>query len=217
MAAITICSDFGAQENTVCHCCHFLCTCLPGSDGSPGFELAKPLRDPTVGWEGWTKGGRSAVPPAVRGRTLHLLRVSSLVFVAVTRSSFLSKVFLSRQHKNEYRLPSSDVRGEHTVRMRVQHVKFQIWSEWSSTHRFGESPRNTRGCPHVPGGWGGIGMTFPLLSNPFFFLTVSLSNQFTFIFVVQLLTHTSFSHPWHFTITHSFLWLCSAELKVNIH
>ena len=25
MAAVTICSDFGAQENKVCHCCH----CLP--------------------------------------------------------------------------------------------------------------------------------------------------------------------------------------------
>ena len=23
MAAVTICSDFGAQENKVCHCCHF--------------------------------------------------------------------------------------------------------------------------------------------------------------------------------------------------
>lgn len=51
-------------------------------------------------------------------------------------------VFLSRQHKNEYRLPSSDVRGEHTVRMRVQHVQFQIWSEWSSTHRFGVPEKN---------------------------------------------------------------------------
>ena len=84
--------------------------------------------------------------PAVRGHTLRLLRVSSLVSVAVTRSFFLSKVFLSRQYKNKYRLPRADVTGEHTVRMRVQHVLFQIWSEWSSTHHFGESPRNTRRC-----------------------------------------------------------------------
>ncbi|XP_055249415.1 granulocyte-macrophage colony-stimulating factor receptor subunit alpha-like [Moschus berezovskii] len=51
-------------------------------------------------------------------------------------------VFLSRQYKNEYRLPSSDVTGEHTVRMRVQHVQFQIWSDWSSTHRFGVPEKN---------------------------------------------------------------------------
>ncbi|XP_060264557.1 granulocyte-macrophage colony-stimulating factor receptor subunit alpha-like isoform X3 [Ovis aries] len=51
-------------------------------------------------------------------------------------------VLLSRQHKNEYRLPSSDARGEHTVRMRVRHVLFQIWSEWSSTHRFGVPEKN---------------------------------------------------------------------------
>ncbi|XDB67197.1 hypothetical protein ABFV05_020813 [Capra hircus] len=51
-------------------------------------------------------------------------------------------VFLSRQYKNEYRLPSSDVRGEHTVRMRVQHVRFQIWSEWSSARCFGVPEKN---------------------------------------------------------------------------
>ena len=29
MAAITICSDFGAQENKVCHCFHCFPICLP--------------------------------------------------------------------------------------------------------------------------------------------------------------------------------------------
>lgn len=51
-------------------------------------------------------------------------------------------VFLSRQYKNKYRLPRADVTGEHTVRMRVQHVLFQIWSEWSSTHHFGVPEEN---------------------------------------------------------------------------
>ena len=29
MAAVTICSDFGAQENKVCHCFHFVPKYLP--------------------------------------------------------------------------------------------------------------------------------------------------------------------------------------------
>ena len=33
MAAVTICSDFGAQEDTVSHCFHFFPICLPWSEG----------------------------------------------------------------------------------------------------------------------------------------------------------------------------------------
>ena len=33
MAAVTICSDFGAQENKVCHCFHCFLIYLPWSDG----------------------------------------------------------------------------------------------------------------------------------------------------------------------------------------
>ena len=29
MATVTICSDFGAQENRVCHCFHYFPICLP--------------------------------------------------------------------------------------------------------------------------------------------------------------------------------------------
>ena len=34
MAAVTICSDFGAQENNVCHCFHCFPIYLPWSDGT---------------------------------------------------------------------------------------------------------------------------------------------------------------------------------------
>ena len=34
MAAITVCSDFGAQENKLCHCFHFFPIYLPWSDGN---------------------------------------------------------------------------------------------------------------------------------------------------------------------------------------
>ena len=34
MAAVTICSDFGAQENKACHCFHCFPICLPWSDGT---------------------------------------------------------------------------------------------------------------------------------------------------------------------------------------
>ena len=34
MAAVTICSDFGAPKNKVCHCCHSFPRYLPWSDGT---------------------------------------------------------------------------------------------------------------------------------------------------------------------------------------
>ena len=40
MAAVTICSDFGAQENKVCHCFHFFPTYLPWFDGTRCHDLS---------------------------------------------------------------------------------------------------------------------------------------------------------------------------------
>ena len=39
MAAVTLCSDFGAQENKACHCLHFFPTYLPWSDGTGCHNL----------------------------------------------------------------------------------------------------------------------------------------------------------------------------------
>ena len=39
MAAVTISSDFGAQENKVCHCFHCFPTYLPWSDGNGCHDL----------------------------------------------------------------------------------------------------------------------------------------------------------------------------------
>ena len=39
MVAVIICSDFGAQENKVCHCSHFSPICLPVSDGIGCHDL----------------------------------------------------------------------------------------------------------------------------------------------------------------------------------
>ena len=39
MAAVTICSDFGDQENQVCHCCHCFPIYLPWSDGTGFHDL----------------------------------------------------------------------------------------------------------------------------------------------------------------------------------
>ena len=36
---VTICSDFGDQENKVCHCFHCFLICLPWSDGTGGHDL----------------------------------------------------------------------------------------------------------------------------------------------------------------------------------
>ena len=40
MTAVTICSDFGAQENKVCHCFHCFHIHLPGSDGTGCHDLS---------------------------------------------------------------------------------------------------------------------------------------------------------------------------------
>ena len=40
MAAVTICSDFGAQENKVCHYLHCFPTYLPWSDGTGCHDLS---------------------------------------------------------------------------------------------------------------------------------------------------------------------------------
>ena len=42
MAAVTNCSDFGAQENKFCHCFHCIPIFLPWSDGT-GFKPAFPF------------------------------------------------------------------------------------------------------------------------------------------------------------------------------
>ena len=40
MATVTICSDFGAQENKVCHCFHWFPIYLPWSDGTRCHDLS---------------------------------------------------------------------------------------------------------------------------------------------------------------------------------
>ena len=40
MAAVTICSDSGAQENKVCHYFHFFSIYLPWSDGTRCHDLS---------------------------------------------------------------------------------------------------------------------------------------------------------------------------------
>ena len=40
MAAVTLCSDLGAQENKICHCFNFFPFYLPGSDGTRCHDLS---------------------------------------------------------------------------------------------------------------------------------------------------------------------------------
>ena len=39
MAVVTICSDFAAQENKVCHCFQCFPIYFPGSDGTEYYDL----------------------------------------------------------------------------------------------------------------------------------------------------------------------------------
>ena len=40
IAAVTVHSHFGAQENKVCHCFHYFPICLPWSDGARGQDIS---------------------------------------------------------------------------------------------------------------------------------------------------------------------------------
>ena len=40
MAAVTVCSDFGAQENEICHCFYFFPIYLPQSDGTGCHDIS---------------------------------------------------------------------------------------------------------------------------------------------------------------------------------
>ena len=40
VAAVTVHSDFGAQENKICHCFHFFPFCLPSCDGTGWHGLS---------------------------------------------------------------------------------------------------------------------------------------------------------------------------------
>ena len=60
MAIITICSDFGAQENKICHCIHFFPFYLPKeTDGRESFmvsqsSLGRPgVLTPSLETPGW--------------------------------------------------------------------------------------------------------------------------------------------------------------------
>ncbi|XP_047392445.1 granulocyte-macrophage colony-stimulating factor receptor subunit alpha-like [Sciurus carolinensis] len=46
-------------------------------------------------------------------------------------------VLLRGQPENVYLLPGSDSSAENTLRLRVKHLRGEIWSEWSRTLRFG--------------------------------------------------------------------------------
>ena len=39
MATVTVCSDFEAQENKICHCFYFSTFSLPWSDGTGCYDL----------------------------------------------------------------------------------------------------------------------------------------------------------------------------------
>ena len=40
MAALTICSDYGAPQNKVCHCFHYFAIYMPWSDGTRSHDLS---------------------------------------------------------------------------------------------------------------------------------------------------------------------------------
>ena len=63
LISVTVCSDFGAQENIICHCFHFLPIYWPWSDGIRYHDLSF-LKKKTLGFPG---GSVVKNPPASAG------------------------------------------------------------------------------------------------------------------------------------------------------
>ena len=79
MVAVTICSDFGAQKNKVCHCFHCFPIYLPWSDGTRCHELSF--------FECWVLNQpfHSPLSPSSRGSLVPLLFAISMVSSAYLR------------------------------------------------------------------------------------------------------------------------------------
>ena len=67
LAGVTICSDFGLQENKVCHCFHCLPIYLPWSDGTRCLGLSflnfEYWADSKWSIQGWSMDGEKRHPP----------------------------------------------------------------------------------------------------------------------------------------------------------
>ena len=53
MTAVTVCSDFGVQENKIYHSFHFSPFYLPLSDGTRGFPGGSVIKNPPAMQETW--------------------------------------------------------------------------------------------------------------------------------------------------------------------
>ena len=79
MATVTICSDFGAQENKVCHCFHCFPIYLPKSDGTRCYDLSF-----------WILSFKSAFSLSFFAFIKMLFSSSSLSAIRVVSSAYLS-------------------------------------------------------------------------------------------------------------------------------
>ena len=78
MAVVTICSDFGAQENKVCHCFHFFHIYSAWSDGTRCHDLSF--------FKCWvlSQSFHSPLSPSSRGSLvpLHFLPLDGIIFIS---------------------------------------------------------------------------------------------------------------------------------------
>ena len=77
---ITIFSDFGAQENKVCHCFHCFSIYLPQSDGGTGCHDLSILADTQVPYK-MTQDSRNPCVWNTKGSTLVLAFLPTVVLV----------------------------------------------------------------------------------------------------------------------------------------
>ena len=83
MAAVTICNDFGAQENKICHCFHFFPFYLPWNDWTRCHDLAF-----------WMLSFKSAFSLSSFTFVRRLVSSSSFPAIKVVSSAYLRPIFL---------------------------------------------------------------------------------------------------------------------------
>ena len=133
MAAVTICSDFGAQENKVCHCFHCFPIYLPWSDGPDAMILVFWMLSfkPTFSLCSFTFIKRlfSSLLSAIRVVSFPYLRL--LVFyLAILIWACASSSLAFCMMYSAYKL------NKQSNNIQTWHTPFLIWSHSWSAYKF---------------------------------------------------------------------------------
>ena len=135
MAAITICSDFRAQEEEICHCFHISPLYLPWSNGARchdlGFFLIFSFK-PTLSVSSFTLIKR-------------LFNSSSLSAIRVVSSAYLRLLIFLMVISWLIRKDPHAGKDWRQEKKGMTEEEMVTWHHWSNGHEFGQAPGDGEG------------------------------------------------------------------------